>query len=429
MRHTTLYVSLGIMALAVMSACTVHDVDAPAMSGPSTFANSITLRSNTSTLIQDGVSQATITITAVDAQGNPKNIPLRAEIRVGNVAQDFGRLSTKQPTANGTPLVYTAPPPSALAAGQVAQTVQIFVTPLDGGDFATEIPRFVELQLVPQGIILPTNPNLIAAYTVSPASPKVLETATFDASTTTNGGSACGVSCLYSWNFGDGTTGTGMTLTHQYRAIGVYGGALTVTDARGATATLTKAITVAPGTPPTATFTTSPTNPGVEQDVFFNATQSAPATADRTIVSYEWSFGDGDSARGVAVTKKYHAPGVYTVQLTVTDDAGSIGRSSPTSLTVGPSVSPTPTASMTVTPSSPKANTPATFNASASRPGSGANITSYVFSWGDGSPTETVTNPVQSHTYTAAGTFAATVTVTDSLGRTASATVSVTVTP
>jgi PKD repeat protein len=429
MRNTTLFVLLGIAALAVMPACTVHDVDAPAMSGPSTFANSITLRTNTSTLIQDGVSQATITITAVDAQGNPKNIPMRAEIRVGNVAQDFGRLSTKQPTANGTPLVYTAPPPSALAAGQVSQTVQIFVTPVDSGDFASEIPRFVDIQLVPQGIILPTNPNLVAAFTVSPASPQVLQTATFDASTTTNGGSACGVSCLYTWNFGDNTTGTGITLTHQYRTINTYNATLTVTDTRGATATSTKSIAVAAGTPPTAQFTVSPQNPGVEQDVFFNATQSTPGTAERTIVSYEWSFGDGDSARGVVVTKKYHAPGTYTVQLTTTDDAGTIGRSAATQLTVGPPVTAAPTASLDVTPASPKPNVPAVFDASGSKPGSGANIVSYVFNYGDGSPTETVTNPVQSHKYTGAGTFAATVTVTDSLGRTASASKSVVVAP
>ena len=117
MRITPFFVSLGIAALALMSACTVKDIDAPALNGPSTLGTSIVLSSNTDTLIQDGNSQAVINIKAVDAQGNPKNIPLRAEIRVDNVTQDFGRLSTKQPTANGTPLIYTAPPPSALAAG------------------------------------------------------------------------------------------------------------------------------------------------------------------------------------------------------------------------------------------------------------------------------------------------------------------------
>src|SRR3954447_13767721 len=119
MRNSTFFVALAVAALAAVSACTVHDVEVPALNGPSTLGTSITLRANTDTLIQDGSSQASISITAVDAQGNPKNIPLRAEIRVDGIVQDFGRLSTKQPTANGTPLIYTAPPPSALAAGQV----------------------------------------------------------------------------------------------------------------------------------------------------------------------------------------------------------------------------------------------------------------------------------------------------------------------
>ena len=52
-----------------------------------------------------------------------------------------------------------------------------------------------------------------------------------------------------------------------------------------------------------------------------------------------------------------------------------------------------------------------------------------MFNWGDGSAEETHTNPVQTHVYTAAGSFVATVTVTDSLGRTASAQVNVTVAP
>ena len=429
--RTTISVSILGAALTVLAGCTVKEIDQPALAGPSTLATSITMRASPDTLVQDGASQSVITITAVDPEGRPRNIPLRADISIDGVVQDFGRLSTKQPVANGQPLIYTAPASSTLAAGQVPSTVTILITPTDGVAFdgRGEFSRQVDIRLMPQGIILPTNPNLAAAFTVTPASPQVLDTVTFDASTTTNGvGTVCNTACTYAWNFGDGTTGTGQTTTHQYRSINTFTVTLTVTDARGASAVATRPVTVSPGTPPSAIFTSSPANPGVEQDVFFNASQSTPA-AGRTITKYEWSFGDGTTGTGSVTSHRYSAPGSYLVQLTTTDDAGSVGRSSPTTLVVGTPVGPTPTATLTQTGSPSAARQPASFNASGSRPGTGANITRYVFNYGDGSPEEVTTNPLQTHVYFTAGTYVATVTVTDSLGRTASAQVQVTVAP
>ncbi len=44
---------------------------------------------------------------------------------------------------------------------------------------------------------------------------------------------------------------------------------------------------------------------------------------DGDIVSYEWDFGDGDTATGVTATHSYASEGIYTAVLTVTDDAGN----------------------------------------------------------------------------------------------------------
>lgn len=419
--RTTTYVSLlGAAVLAAMAGCTVKDVDQPALAGPSTFAHSIIMVADRDTLTQNGVDFTDIRITALGPDGQALNIPLRAQIYVDGVPNDFGTLSTKNPVTPTT-IRYTAPAASALAGGQVPTTVTLVVTPANAGDFRGEAPRQIDINLLPQGIIMPTNPNLAAAFTVTPASPQAFQQATFDASTTTNNGAACGQACTYNWNFGDGTTASGVTTTHQFRTVGTFAVTLTVTDARGATATKTQTVTVAAPTPPTASFTVSPTPPPVNVDIFFNASASRAVGPGRTLVSYSWEFGDGTGGSGVIVTHKYTGVGSYSVSLTVTDDAGAIAQATQT-LAVGTSAS-NPTAALTATVSGRRV----VADASASTPGTGATIVSYKFDYGDGSLPETTTNAVQSHTYAGAGNFVVSVEVTDSNGKTSTKTAAITV--
>ncbi|MEM0492709.1 MAG: PKD domain-containing protein [Candidatus Thermoplasmatota archaeon] len=46
---------------------------------------------------------------------------------------------------------------------------------------------------------------------------------------------------------------------------------------------------------------------------------------DGTIISYEWSFGDGENKRGVTSFHVYINPGMYIVSLKVTDSLGGVG--------------------------------------------------------------------------------------------------------
>src|SRR5262249_5669784 len=75
--------------------------------------------------------------------------------------------------------------------------------------------------------------------------------------------------------------------------------------------------------PTVARFTVSPTNPGVNQDVFFNATTSSATNA-----TYTWDFGDGTTGSGVTVTHRYLQTGNVTVVLNVASDNGNASSAS-----------------------------------------------------------------------------------------------------
>jgi len=72
------------------------------------------------------------------------------------------------------------------------------------------------------------------------------------------------------------------------------------------------------GQPPVASFTYSPENPVVTTEIAFDASSSYDP--DGEIVSYDWDFGDGNSAEGEVVAHAYPEPRTYTVTLTITDN-------------------------------------------------------------------------------------------------------------
>lgn len=78
-----------------------------------------------------------------------------------------------------------------------------------------------------------------------------------------------------------------------------------------------------PGSP-TADFVFFPSMPTKGQQIIFNASTSFAAPG-RTIVSYVWNWGDGETGNGMVEDHDYPIPGTYSVTLTVTDDAGNQG--------------------------------------------------------------------------------------------------------
>ena len=126
----------------------------------------------------------------------------------------------------------------------------------------------------------------------------------------------------YLWNFGDGTTASGVTAVHAYTAAGSYTVRLTVTDNDGLTNSASTTAQVSDGTgqrPPVAN-PAGPYQGTTASPVAFDG--SASSDPDGTIVSYDWTFGDGGTASGAKPTHAYSNAGTYTVTLTVIDDTG-----------------------------------------------------------------------------------------------------------
>jgi PKD repeat protein len=176
-------------------------------------------------------------------------------------------------------------------------------------------------------------------------------------------------------------------------------------------------------TPLTATASASPTSGNSPLGVNFTGS----ATGGASPYSYSWNFGDG-SATSTAQNPShtYNTAGTYTATLTVTDNS-SPAKTAQSTVTVTVSAVGSPlTASASATPTSGQIPLNVAFSGSGT---GGTPPYSYSWNFGDGSATSTAQNP--SHTYNTAGTYTATLTVTDSSSpaRTAQSTVTVTSSP
>jgi PKD repeat protein len=186
---------------------------------------------------------------------------------------------------------------------------------------------------------------------------------------------------------------------------------------------------------PIPKFTLSPTDPGEDQDIRFDASSSIASClaidqqgnctqpASGTITSYLWEFGNGRTGSGVTSHSFYSTRGTYTAKLTVTNDRG---MSNSTTKEISVTGVANPTAAFTVSPNTVGVGERVNVDASASQPAPGGDrfLIRYDWTWGDSRTSEGVR---QSHTYGQAGAFIITLTVTDNTGRTGTASQTVTV--
>src|SRR5436190_9384616 len=245
MRHLRFASTVAASAavLLTLAGCTMHDQEAPPLSGPSEYSTSIAISIAPDVLTQDGASQSLVTVTARDANGQPlRNVSLRAEVAIGGVHADFGTLSARNlVTGNDgrATLVYTAPAAPAVAVDN-GTLVDIVITPV-GSDFNNSTPRTAAIRLVPPGTVVPPD-GLKPAFTFTPNGPVDSQPVLFDASASSS--AAANPIAGYSWNFGDGTFGSGITTSHAYGLPRSYVVTLTVTDDSGKKGTTTATVSV-----------------------------------------------------------------------------------------------------------------------------------------------------------------------------------------
>lgn len=143
-------------------------------------------------------------------------------------------------------------------------------------------------------------------------------------------------------------------------------------------------------------------------DRAFDASGSIGSNGQR-ITSYSWSFGDGQTreSAGPATFHMYGAPGVYTVTLTVADEAGRTALATKV-VTIGtPHTAPIAHAEASIS------GLTVSFDPTSTTVAPGSTITDYSWSFGDGA---TSTEQSPRHRYASAQSYTATLTVTDSQG-------------
>ena len=273
-------------------------------------------------------------------------------------------------------------------------------------------------------------------FTINFAAPQTLQAAFTPRTTagsltaTLDGSPSTGTITTYSWDFGDGSAPEqGLVLLHTFPANGTYTVRLTVTDNTGATSSIQQQVTVslsATNQPPTADITVSPVLGNAPLTVTLDG--SGSSDPENGILEYRWSFGDGTSTTGSApsVTHQYTSAGTYTATLTVADPQGATDSitSQPIMVTAPPDTVTSPTAVIAASRTSGTAPVSVTFSGAGSSPSSpSATINSYTWSFGDGTAGS---GTIVSHTFTQPGTYTVRLTVTDSAGKQATATMTFT---
>lgn len=201
----------------------------------------------------------------------------------------------------------------------------------------------------------------------------------------------------WAWNFGDPSSGANNTSSltnpcHLFQNTGNYNIQLTINTQSGCNATISQTVTA--GNRPTIGFTASDLTPCVNVPVLFNSTSTGTPAPN----NFLWDAVGAGTSTSPNPSFTWDEPGQYIVSFT----AGNNGCNADTSFLINVL--------------DPKAEFDFTFDCNnfgrVIFNNTSVNATSYLWNFGDGSSTTTITNPI--HTYLA-GTYNVTLTANSSV--------------
>jgi PKD repeat protein len=236
----------------------------------------------------------------------------------------------------------------------------------------------------------------------------------------------------YSWSYGDGSTGSGMVVSHAYTSVPSgckmsrceYTVNLTATDSTGKIANATSQVTILVNS--TLTFSVFMTDTPASGVAPLLVSFSANASGGKAPYNFSWAYGDSSTGTGASGQHTYMAAGTYTVVLTGIDSDGTVAQVTSTVLAYPPPTSnETGAIELTIVSNPVTGPAPLTSYFSASASGGAP---PYTFNWSFGDNTQNASGSSVSHTYTSPGSYVATISVRDSVGNTATTGVFVTVT-
>jgi PKD repeat protein len=224
-----------------------------------------------------------------------------------------------------------------------------------------------------------------------------------------------GSALSYAWDFGDGGHGSGAGTTHAYSVEGAFTPAVTVTNTynKAATFTFPAPVTVRADPPTVPAIGFQPALPKPGDSITMVATSSDP---QGTVISYQWSFGDGQTGAGSTTAHSYAAEGNYSIQVQATN---AFQKSSSYTTVLGVIYRPPTAPVITPAGTTVQLGQGIAFSASSTDPG-GFPIT-YAWDFGDG--TGTSSGAALVHTYASLGKYTVTVTAANSRGKVSTASV------
>lgn len=187
-----------------------------------------------------------------------------------------------------------------------------------GGGGSTNAPR------------APATPTI----SVNPASPVQGQSISLSASSTDPQGS----SLLFSWNFGDGSTGAGPSVTHTYTTAGKFTVKVTASDQQSLSSSSTTSISVTSAPPNLGAIEISGNGMLLGEAVRLDGFAVDP---NNLPVSFAWNFGDTTTGSGALVHHVYGSVGTFTITLTATNSGGGSAQTQ-TSISVQAPTTPLP---------------------------------------------------------------------------------------